>query len=82
MIRHALRTWLLFAAAVALGGLMLSLFVRRRRIWVKAVPSAGGGTLVQVAGLARSEAADLSDDIRAMVTHLESNGPAAERNPG
>ena len=72
----------LAAAAVALGGLMLSLFVRRRRIWVKAVPSAGGGTLVQVAGLARSEAADLSDDIRAMVTHLESNGPAAERNPG
>ncbi len=40
----------LVAAVAAMAGLLLSLFVRRRRIWVKVVPAAGGGTLVQVAG--------------------------------
>jgi cytochrome c biogenesis protein len=45
----------LVAAALVLGGLMLSLFVRRRRLWVRASPLPDGRTLVEVAGLARSE---------------------------
>jgi cytochrome c biogenesis protein len=46
----------LAAAVLALAGLMLSLFVRRRRVWVRAVTADGGRTLVEVAGLARTEA--------------------------
>jgi cytochrome c biogenesis protein len=45
----------LAAAVLALAGLMLSLFVRRRRVWVRASVSDGGRTLVEVAGLARNE---------------------------
>jgi cytochrome c biogenesis protein len=46
----------LAAAVLALAGLMMSLFVRRRRVWVRATVAADGRTLVEVAGLARSEA--------------------------
>jgi cytochrome c biogenesis protein len=45
----------LTAAVLALAGLMLSLFVRRRRVWVRVGDAPGGRTLVEVAGLARSE---------------------------
>jgi cytochrome c biogenesis protein len=45
----------LAASVLALAGLMLSLFVRRRRVWVRAGTADDGRTLVQVAGLARSQ---------------------------
>lgn len=46
----------LAASVLALAGLMLSLYVRRRRLWVRATVGDDGRTLVEVAGLARSEA--------------------------
>ncbi|MCX6433125.1 MAG: cytochrome c biogenesis protein ResB, partial [Actinobacteria bacterium] len=60
----------LLSAMAAIVGLMLSLFVRRRRLWVKVVPAAGGGTLVQVAGLAKTDSADLPADVQALATAL------------
>jgi cytochrome c biogenesis protein len=60
------------AAAAAIGGLMLSLFVRRRRLWVKVSDDPQGGTLIGVAGLAKNEAADLTEDVAMIVAHLES----------
>jgi cytochrome c biogenesis protein len=65
----------LIAAAAALVGLMLSLFVRRRRMWVKVRPAAGGGTLVGVAGLAKNESADLPDEVAAMAAHVAAERP-------
>ena len=53
----------LLAAVAALTGLMLSLFVRRRRVWVRATTEAGGRTLVQVAGLARAEGEGLAAEV-------------------
>jgi cytochrome c biogenesis protein len=46
--------WALLFAVLILGGLLISLFVPRRRVWVKAVPDAGG-TRLEYAGLARGE---------------------------
>ena len=46
----------LLASVLALIGLTLSLFMRRRRVWVRATAGTDGRTLVEVAGLARSEA--------------------------
>jgi cytochrome c biogenesis protein len=43
------------SALLALAGLMLSLFIRRRRVWVRASTDEAGRTLVEVAGLARTE---------------------------
>ncbi|MGY5766169.1 cytochrome c biogenesis protein ResB [Brachybacterium sp. DNPG3] len=63
--------WVLgFALAAALG-LILSLFVPRRRLWVRAAPTAdGSGTILEVAGLARSEDPSLEDDVAALVRRL------------
>jgi cytochrome c biogenesis protein len=54
-----------------IGGLLLSLFVRRRRVWVRAGSAQAGTTTVEVGGLSRtdperfaSEFASLVDDIR------------------
>ncbi|TXK18594.1 cytochrome c biogenesis protein ResB [Homoserinibacter sp. GY 40078] len=46
--------WVLVFALLILGGLLLSLFVPRRRMWVKAVAD-GDGTRIEYAGLARGE---------------------------
>lgn len=45
----------LVASVLALSGLMLSLFVRRRRVWVRASRTPDGRTLVEAAALARNE---------------------------
>lgn len=46
--------WALLFAALILGGLLVSLFVPRRRVWIKAVVDASG-TRLEYAGLARGE---------------------------
>ena len=58
------------AALAAIAGLLISLFVRRRRIWVKVVAREGGGTLVQVAGLAKTEATNLPNEVAELARRL------------
>ncbi len=69
----------LLSAAVAMVGLTLSLFVRRRRVWVRVRKDDAGGTLVQVAALARSEAVDLDSDVAEIVNRLRDT---TDRNAG
>jgi cytochrome c biogenesis protein len=47
----------LVAASAAVVGLVLTLFVRPRRVWVRARAGADGRTVVEVAGLSKSEGA-------------------------
>jgi cytochrome c biogenesis protein len=68
------------AVAAALAGLILSLFVRRRRIWVKVSTEPGRGCLVQVAALAKNEGADLSEDVNALADHLAGSDAADDRS--
>jgi cytochrome c biogenesis protein len=75
------KTPALLAAALALAGLMLSLFVRRRRVWVRAGPDPSGRTLVEVAGLARIEGEDrdgLTDEVDGLAGALGRTTDAAE----
>ena len=67
------------AVTAALAGLILSLFVRRRRIWVKVSAEPGRGFLVQVAALAKNEGADLSEDVTALADHLAGSDAADDR---
>ncbi len=46
--------WVLFFALAVLGGLLTSLFIPRRRVWVKA-SQRDGGVQLEYAGLARGE---------------------------
>jgi cytochrome c biogenesis protein len=47
----------LLSGIAALAGLLLSFLVRRRRVFVRARPGADGGTVVDLGGLTRSDAA-------------------------
>ncbi|WP_416351958.1 cytochrome c biogenesis protein ResB [Subtercola sp. RTI3] len=47
--------WVLLFAASALLGLLISLFIPRRRVWVKATERADGTLSLEYAGLARGE---------------------------
>jgi cytochrome c biogenesis protein len=73
-------TWALVFALLILGGLLVSLFVPRRRVWVKAV----GGRL-EYAGLARGEdptlAAAVADLARRHREALGDPEPQAETEP-
>src|SRR5699024_1394432 len=61
--------WILLSALTAVGGLILSLFVPRRRVWVR-VRETAEGTVLEVAGLARSDDPSLEDDVRALASSL------------
>ena len=54
VMRNPAQEWVLIFALLSLGGLMWSQFVPRRRMWVKAVPSADG-VVLQYAALARGD---------------------------
>lgn len=47
--------WVLGFAILALSGLITSLFIARRRVWVKATTDASGAVSLEYAGLARGE---------------------------
>jgi cytochrome c biogenesis protein len=55
--------WVLLFAILILGGLLTSLFVPRRRIWVKVVPNRDGSLTLEYAGLARGEDPNLESAI-------------------
>lgn len=54
VMRNPAQEWVLVFALLSLGGLLWSLFVARRRMWVKAVPSESG-VVLQYAALARGD---------------------------
>ncbi|MET0715096.1 MAG: cytochrome c biogenesis protein ResB [Mycetocola sp.] len=59
--------WVLTFAILILGGLLTSLFVPRRRVWIKATDNADGTVRVEYAGLARGEDPGLSEAVAALV---------------
>ena len=55
--------WVLAFAALILGGLLVSLFVPRRRMWVKAVTKPDGRVVLEYAALARGEDPGLEEAV-------------------
>jgi cytochrome c biogenesis protein len=60
----------LVAAVAAITGLALSLLVRRRRIWVRVSSGPEGVTVVEVAGLTRSEHTSVAEEVDALASTL------------
>ena len=54
IMRNPAQAWILVTALVALGSLVLSLFIPRRRMWIKAIPTEEG-VVMQYAALARGD---------------------------
>ena len=68
--------WVLAFAILILGGLMVSLFVPRRRVWVKAATRRDGTMVLEYAGLARGEDPGLE---RAVAEFADAHaGPVAD----
>lgn len=66
----------LIGSVAALIGLAASLFIQRRRVWVRAVPGADGHTVVEMAGLGRSESAKLPEELADLAVALQADAPA------
>ncbi|WP_432574163.1 cytochrome c biogenesis protein ResB [Kineococcus sp. SYSU DK005] len=62
---------------LATTGLVLSLFLPRRRAWVRVRPAAGGGSDVVVAGLARGDDAGLAFEVDGVLHRLRAAAGAA-----
>ncbi|WP_030262485.1 cytochrome c biogenesis protein ResB [Streptomyces violens] len=64
-------------AVAALLGLAGSLFIQRRRVWVRAEPGPDGVTVVEIAGLGRSESAKLPEELADLAYTLQPDAPQA-----
>ncbi|WP_432091561.1 cytochrome c biogenesis protein ResB [Streptomyces sp. NRRL F-5630] len=70
-------------AIAAILGLAGSLFIQRRRVWARATRGADGVTVVEFAGLGRSESAKVPEELAALVDAVHAKAPgvaATERN--
>jgi cytochrome c biogenesis protein len=65
----------LAAACGIVAGLCLSLFVRRRRLWVRATAGNGALTVVEVGGLARTDPDAFAAEFDELVGRLRSTVP-------
>lgn len=61
------KIWVLVFAVIALTGLTVSLFINRRRVWVRVTSNPEGRTVVEVAGLVRQENLDLTAELAAIM---------------
>ncbi|MBC9727824.1 cytochrome c biogenesis protein ResB [Streptomyces sp. TRM68367] len=69
--------WALGGAIAAIFGLAASLFIQRRRVWVRAVRGADGITVVEMAGLGRSESAKVPEELGDLAGILYDQAPGA-----
>lgn len=74
--RNAGKELALLGAVLAVAGLCASLFVRRRRVWVRVDGGAAGRTVVTVAGLDRAEGGDLDAEVGALLQQIRHNASA------
>ncbi|MEU8551147.1 cytochrome c biogenesis protein ResB [Streptomyces roseoverticillatus] len=65
----------LAGAVAALFGVAGSLFIQRRRVWVRAVRGKDGHTVVELAGLGRSESAKLPEELADLAAALQADAP-------
>ncbi|MDQ0992353.1 cytochrome c biogenesis protein ResB [Streptomyces sp. V3I7] len=73
--------WALGGAVAAIFGLAASLFIQRRRVWVRAVRGADGVTVVEMAGLGRSESAKVPEELGELAGILYDQAPGAPGDP-
>jgi cytochrome c biogenesis protein len=65
----------LVAAFLAIFGLTLSLLVPRRRMWLRITKQPDGSNLFEVAGLSKTEAPGLLDEVQRLAQQVKANAP-------
>jgi cytochrome c biogenesis protein len=75
------QTYLLVAAALMVAGLLGSLAIRRRRVWLRLAPAVPGDdespTVVVVGGLARSDSGNFTEEFATLLNRLRPDDAAA-----
>ncbi len=83
--RNAGKEVALVSVLCAIAGLTASLFVRRRRCWVRVAAAPGGRSVVEVAGLDRDAGGDLGTEVEQIETQvraaLQGSRPRPEGAP-
>jgi cytochrome c biogenesis protein len=76
--------WVLVFALLALGGLLASLTVRRRRFWARLTPQGHGATRVELGGLARTDRAGYGEEFDRLRAELltRDHGPDGRPEDG
>ncbi|MEX5631119.1 cytochrome c biogenesis protein ResB [Parafrankia sp. FMc2] len=72
----------LVASVVIIAGLIASLRVRRRRVWVRATPLDGGGSTVEIGGLSRSDAQGFAAELTALTRRIRDDTAPEDVTPG
>ncbi|MBU9766706.1 cytochrome c biogenesis protein [Mycobacterium sp. TNTM28] len=62
--------WVLVFAMSMMAGLLVSLVVRRRRVWVRITPAAAGTVNVELGGLARTDNSGWGDEFEKLTERL------------
>ncbi len=63
--------WVLVFAIAMMAGLVVSLLVRRRRVWVRLAPTTDGTVNVELGGLARTDKSGWGDEFERIVDRLQ-----------
>ncbi|MGV0644503.1 cytochrome c biogenesis protein ResB [Mycolicibacterium sp. XJ879] len=66
--------WVLVFAMTMMAGLLVSLVVRRRRIWVRITPAGPGTVSVELGGLARTDNSGWGDEFERLTERLVPDG--------
>lgn len=64
------QVWVLVFALTMMAGLLVSLVVRRRRIWVRITPAGPGTVSVELGGLARTDNSGWGDEFERLTARL------------
>jgi cytochrome c biogenesis protein len=64
------QVWVLVFAMTMMAGLLVSLIVRRRRVWVRLTPGAAGTVNVELGGLARTDNSGWGDEFERLTARL------------
>jgi cytochrome c biogenesis protein len=71
--------WVLISAITMMAGLVVSLLVRRRRVWVRLTPSTASTVNVELGGLARTDNSGWGDEFERLVERLQDGLDTGDR---
>jgi cytochrome c biogenesis protein len=74
--------WVLVFAITMMAGLVVSLVVRRRRVWVRLLPGTAGTVNVELGGLARTDNSGWGDEFERLVDRLQDGLETPAATPG
>jgi len=74
------QVWVLVSALTMMAGLLVSLVIKRRRVWARIYPDDERRTVVELGGLARTDHAGWGDEFDRLADRLLKSNPTTAVN--